>query len=267
MAEDFVLSASSLNTYLRCGKQWMFAYVLGIKSPPSLRAVRGIAVHAAVEVNMRQKLISQQDLPITDVLDAYSTSFEVETQDGFETRDGEDKGEIKDMGVALTSIYQNQVAPKIQPVLVEHPIQFTINGQAWTGQIDLADEEPANLWGEPEPGLRVRDTKTSGRAPRPEQYGINMTGYAIGVRQGLGRKESDVIFDYLIATKKPYYEPIHTGQVTDEQIRSFAYLVGDVASSIKAGSFPANGLTNPGICDWCGYRSQCPAYAAKNPNK
>ena len=267
MAEDFVLSASSLNTFLRCGKQWHFAYVLGVKAPPSLRAVRGIAVHAAVETNMRQKMDTRQDLPITDVLDAYSTSFEAETADGFDLRPDEDKGEIKDMGVTLTSIYQTQAAPKIQPVLVEHPIQFDINGQKWTGQIDLADEEAINLWGEPEMGLRVRDTKTSAREPRPESYAINMTGYALGVRQGLGRTESDVIFDYLIAGKKPRYQPIHTGQVTDDQIRAFAYLVGDVAASINAGSFPANGLTNPGVCDWCGFSKICPALKAKNPNK
>jgi hypothetical protein len=242
----------------------MYAYVQGIKAPPSLRAVRGIAVHAAVETNMRQKMTTEQDLPITDVLDAYSTAFEYETKDGFEARPDETKGDIKDAGVALTSLYQTQVAPAIQPVLVEHPIQFTINGQAWTGQLDLADRVATNLWGEPVMGLRVRDTKTSARAPKPEQYGVNMTGYALGVRQGLGEEEADVMFDYLIATKKPQYIPIHTGKVTDEAIRSFAFLVGDVSSSIRAGSFPANGVNNPGVCDWCGYRAICPAVKAKN---
>ena len=122
------------------------------------------------------------------------------------------------------------------------------------------------MWGEPEMKLRVRDTKTTSRAPKPEQYAINMTGYSIGVRQGLGEEEADVVFDYLVATNKPYYLPIHTGKTSDEQIRSFVGLVTDVANTIKKGSFPANGLTNPGVCDWCGYRAMCPAYKIKNPN-
>lgn len=265
MAQPFVLSASSLNTYLRCGKQWEYAYVMGVKAPPSLRASRGIALHAAVETSMRQKMTSCEDLPEDDWLDAYSDSYARHTADGYEAKSGESWESVKDAGIDLTKIYRKQAAPKIQPVLVEEPISFDINGQTWTGQIDLGVAEPINLWGEPEIGLRVRDTKSSARAPKPENYAVNMTGYAAGARIA-GHKVAGVSFDYVIATNKPYYQEINQGPVTDAQMRSFAYLVGDVAANINKGAFPANGLNNPGVCDWCGFRAMCPAYKAKNPN-
>jgi hypothetical protein len=267
MAEQFVLSASSLNTFLRCGRQWMYAYLMGIKAPPSLRASRGIAVHSAVEYNMRQKMDTRTDLPTADVLDAFSSEYDAIIADGYEARPDETPGSVKDMGVRLTELHHKRVAPAIQPVLVEEPISFEINGQPWTGQIDLAEEEPMNLWGEPEMGLALIDTKTSASSPKPEQYAVNMTGYAIGVQQKTGRRIARVKFDYLVATKEPKYVPIDSGPVSDDQIRSFAWLVADVAGQIKKGAFPANGINNPGVCDWCGYRNICPALKAKNPNR
>jgi hypothetical protein len=260
MADDFVLSASSLNTYLRCGRQWMYAYVQGVKAAPSLRAVRGIAVHAGVELNFRQKMQTKTDLPIADVQDAFGDAYDAETRDGYEAKEGETHGSVKDMGYKM--------AENIQPVIVEEPISFTINGQVWTGQIDYGTLEPTTLWGEPEESICVRDAKTSAQTPRPDSYLVNMTGYALSVRQATGKKEAGVKFDYVVGPKngKPYYKEIDTGVVTDEQIKAFAWVVGDVSDKIKQGSFPANGLTNPGVCDWCGYRAMCPAYKMKNPN-
>lgn len=265
MAEPLVLSASSVTTYLRCGRQWFFAYVAGIKSPPSLKAVRGIAVHAAVETNMRQKVTSQVDLPLSDVLDAYDTSWTQETANGFRKDPDQEPGEIKDAGVSLLKVYQRDVAPKIQPDIVEKPIQFQIDGQPFSGQIDLGRYVPVNLYGDPDLRLEIRDTKTTGRAPDPSSYMLNMTGYAIAARQEEGREEADTVFDYLVATKQPYYREIRLGRpITDEHIRKFAQIVGDVSSSIQAGRFVPNGLIS-GACRWCGYRDICPAYMMQDP--
>jgi len=268
MAQDFVLSASSLNTYLRCGRQWMYAYVQGIKAQPSLRAVRGIAVHAGVELNFRQKIQTHTDLNQDMVLDAFGQAYDEETADGYDAKEGETHGSVKDVGYKMASVFHKEAAPRIQPTMVEEPISFTINGQVWTGQIDYAEERPATLWGDSEPGLVVCDAKTSAAMPRPDSYLINMTGYALATRQLTGKKEADVRFDYIITTKagNVRYEPINTGQVSDSQVEGFAWVVADVASKINQGSFPANGLTNPGVCDWCGYRAMCPAYKLKNPN-
>jgi len=263
MAEDFVLSASSLNTYLRCGRQWFYAYVMGVKAPPSLRAIRGTAVHSAVELNMRQKLDSKTDLLMDVVLDGYSDAYDAAVGEGFEARKDETPGSVKDAGIGLVKIYHTDVAPGIDPILVEQPISFTVNGRTWTGQIDLADRK-SDVWGS---GIRVRDTKTSSSKPKPEQYKVNMTGYSIGAEMLIPNEPVVAItFDYLVATKTPYYTEISSGPVTDGQKAAFGSLVDEVGELIEKGAFPANGLTNPGVCDWCGYRSMCPAYKIKDPN-
>lgn len=267
MAQDLVLSASSVTTFLRCGTQWHFAYVAGVKSPPSLRAIRGIAVHSAVEVDMRQKMLSGVDIPIGDMVDAYDTSWNNETAYGFNIDEGEVPGVVKDKGEDLLRLYHKDVAPNIQPVMVEEPIQFNINGQAYSGQIDLGTEIDVDFgWGPPEKRLEIRDTKTTGRTPASGTYLLNMTGYAISQRQKTGIVEADTVLDYLIALKEPVYKEIRMGgPITDDQIRQFAGIIDTVSSTIKAGKFVPNGLIN-GSCSWCGYKAMCPAYLNNDPN-
>lgn len=254
----YILSASSLTTYLRCGQQWYFAYVAGMKAPPSLRAIRGIAAHAAVEVDMRQKIDTYEDLPVQDMLDAFDTSWSAEAVGAPDKDDNETAGQIKDKGYDLIRLYREKVAPKIQPILVEEPIQFQINGQVWSGQIDVA--ERAILGKEPRTKLVVRDTKTTKRSPMKDAYMLAMTGYALSQRQKTGEVEGDIVLDYLVATKEPQYKEIrYGGPVSDDQIRKFANIVGNVGESIKAGRFAPNGLVS-GACSWCGFKPVCPAY-------
>ncbi len=256
MTQQVVLSASSVTTFLRCGQQWYFAYVAGVKAPPSLKAVRGIAVHKAVEVDMVQKLETGIDLRVDEMLDAYSDSWDAETANGWAP--GDKPGPIKDAGAGLVKLYHRQVAPTIQPVAVELPIQFDINGQTWTGQVDLLTEEAGP--GAPELKLVVRDTKTTARKPTGNAYLMNMTGYALSMRQATKEVEADTVLDYLVATQKPYYHEVRMGgPITDDQIRQFAGIVSNVGQSIQAGRFVPNGLVS-GACGWCGYRDICPAY-------
>jgi hypothetical protein len=256
LAQPLVLSASSVNTYLRCGEQWRLAYVVGVKSPPNLKAVRGIAVHKAVEVDMSQKMSSGVDLPVSDMLDAYSDSWDEESANGFMPDPMVTPGEIKDGGVKLIKLYHRQVAPTITPIAVELPLQFDINGQTYTGQIDLLAEE---VVGDQPIRTVIRDTKTTGRKPQGQNYLLNMTGYALGVRQQ-GIEEADTVLDYLVATNKPYYHEIRMGgPISDDDIRRFAGVVESVGDAINAGTFTPNGLVS-GACSWCGFKAICKAY-------
>jgi len=216
---------------------------------------------------MRQKMLTGVDIPVDDMIDAYTTSWSSETVDGWRVDPDENAGTVKDKGVELVRLYHREVAPGIQPVMVEEPIQFNINGQAYSGQIDLGEEVEVDLgWGPPEKRLVIRDTKTTGRSPVVDSYLLNMTGYAISQRQVTGRREADTVLDYLVALKEPKYKEIRMGgPVSDAQIRQFAGVVGSVADSIKAGRFVPNGLIN-GSCSWCGFTAVCPAYLKQNPN-
>jgi hypothetical protein len=248
MSEPLVLSGSSLSTYLRCGMQWEFAYVKRIRRPPRVRMVIGMATHFAIETNYRQKIETGQDMPIDDVCDAFSDSYDLEIMN-VEDED-EDIGEAKDQGITLTEIYQEQVAPTVWPVLVEQQIQASINEIPYSGFLDVTDHNN-----------RIRDTKTSGKRPVEDAYKLSMTGYAVLFRHHTETTESGISLDYLIRTKKPYYLPIEGGTVDDGEINRFAHVLQGVAEGIEAGSFAPNGLVN-GSCGWCGYADICPAYQA-----
>lgn len=256
--QKLVLSASSVNTFLRCGQQWYLLYVAGIRQRPRLRAIRGIAIHKAVEHDMEQKIESYEDLPLAEVLDAYDTSWNRETEDGWENDPLDEPGQTKDAGYALVEKYLTEVAPTIQPSIVEKSVQFEINGFAYSGQIDIGQ----HVWDKEtrESRLIIRDTKSTKRTPKPDQYDLNMTGYALSQRQETGKVEADIVLDYLIDQKVPKYLKVSSGgPVTDEQIRRFSSTVTAVGNTIQAGSFVPNGIVS-GACSWCGVRDWCDAY-------
>lgn len=215
---------------------------------------RGLAVHKAVEYNMEQKVTSHEDVPVGDMLDAFSTSWDDLSAEGLRDDEEKDAGEVKDGGIALTRLHHTEVSPTIQPIWVEKPVQFDINGVTYSGQIDLADEMG-----------RIRDTKTTKNRPKPESYLFGMTGYAIAARQLTGEEETDVILDYVVATKTPYYLPVSNGgPVHVADIVRFANTIDVVAQSIEAGRFVPNGIASIGTCEYmCGYRDICPYYMGK----
>jgi hypothetical protein len=247
-----VLSGSSLNTFLRCAKQWEFAYVYRFKRPPNLKMVKGTAGHKAAEVHMLAKLdtpFGMIDGPLDVALDAFSDSFDEEAKEAYE-EPGMTKVIAKNNGIREVKFWHKEVAPTIQPAMMEQPISFRINGIPWTGTIDLVDAE-----------RRVRDWKFTGKTPSSaDAYILNMVGYAIGYRDLTGEIESQVVLDHIVGLVKPKYVAIRSdGPVSDQSIVAFADIVETANRSIQAGIFPANGLKS-GACSWCGYRDICPAY-------
>lgn len=249
MTDPLVLSKSSLNTFLRCPQQWEYAYVRRIKSPPSVRQTLGIAAHTAVETNFRQKITSEVDLPENDVLDAFSTAYDAGTEDI--EKPEEDIGKAKDSGLTLLTKHHREVAPGISPLMVEEPVQYTINGIAFSGYLDLVDVQ-----------RRLRDLKTTARSPTVGNHAMEMTGYAVGYREKTGEVEQDVVLDYLVRVKDPkkqYQKVEWGGPVDDHAINVFAKQVGIASTMIEAGLFPATGVQSQ-ACSWCGYTAICPAY-------
>lgn len=245
--DETTLSASSVATFLRCPKQWEYAYIYHVKRPPRVKQIVGIAAHEAVEVNYRQKIDSYEDLPVGDVQDAFSTAYDRQKVD-VEAPE-EDPGKAKDSGLLAVAEYHKRVSPKVQPLFVEAPVAFHIDGIPYSGVVDVVDHEE-----------RIRDLKVTSRKPSGSgDYGINMIGYALGYRMLHGGSEQDLVLDYVVRTKEPYHYPVSNGgPASPEAITAFAGIIASVSSAIKAGSFPPNGLSS-GACSWCGYADICSA--------
>lgn len=267
-----VLSGSSVNTFLRCGLQWHFAYVLQLKRPPSIKQGLGITAHEAVALNYEQKVLTFMDLPAEEVVQKFEDEWDVlsvEMEDVTEeARIGkrglplkskkETKAQARESGIKAVMKHHEEVASVVQPVWVERQIQFKLNDTIdWTGIFDVSDDKG-----------RVRDNKFVSRRPQDGgAYILPMIGYALGYRQISGEIETEIVLDHIVRTEEPYYLPLVSGgPITDEAIAQFARIVTEVKRSIDAGIFLPTGLQSH-ACGWCSYSDICPAYRAANAGR
>lgn len=75
------LSASSIDTYLRCPMQWYYRYVMGLKQPPAIALEFGSCGHEALKFNNQFKFEKKEDLPTNVVLDKFSDVLSTRKKD------------------------------------------------------------------------------------------------------------------------------------------------------------------------------------------
>jgi len=242
------LSASQVNMYLRCPRQYYYRYVEGIKLPPRSAMTFGKATHSAIEFNLKQKKETREDLKLNDVQEYFAATFE-ELASETEFAKDEDPGQMKDEGIVIVSLHHTEVAPKIQPIEVEEEfiVEFENADYVFKGFIDTVDEQ----------GF-IRDTKTANRRPAKTAatQSLQLTAYALGYRLKYGEEEKGLVLDYLVRNKKPVYVPLEDTR-TQRQIDRFLNIVGYVAEGIKTKLFFPN-VTGM-LCSeqWCGYWDRC----------
>ena len=156
------LSASSLKVWLECPEKWRQDKILGKEEVPNVYLVWGRAHHAAVAVNMRQKVHSGVDCAWSDVKDEFHRALDEEIVPEMEWR-SETESNVRRVGEDLLLAYHTVAAPRIQPISAEE--EFLVN----FGEFDVAIKGIIDI----ETEYGVEDVKTSSRAPRsklPSDY-------------------------------------------------------------------------------------------------
>jgi len=241
------ISPTQLNTYLRCPAQYYFSYVRGIKLPPKSALTKGKAVHKGQEHNYKQKIESFQDVKLSEVQEVTAAEFEAEAQATEWVKD-EDPGKIKDDTISLATLYHTEVAPQVQPILVEESVSVPLDsGYSLYGIIDVLDSKGY-----------IRDTKTTARTPSEEEAAksLQLTAYSLAHREVMGMPETGVKLDYLVQTKTPKVVTLEAKR-TEKDIRRFLSIVGRVVDAINNDVY----YPNPGnfLCSEknCGYWKIC----------
>lgn len=239
------ISASQIGTFLTCPLAYKKNYLEGReKMPPNIYMAYGTAMHSALAFNYEQKINSRKDLDVKDVMGVFVTKLEEESSK---------YGLYDDDALYLSADntlhhYMKEVAPHIQPKLVEHKFEIKLSNFPITimGYIDLVTEDDI-----------VIDHKTAGKnwktKYRPDIVGKNMqlTLYAIAFRKLFKRAEKGVRFDIM---------PRHDGrcyfretQRTEEQIIELLNMATKIEQIIDLGVFIPN-LQN---CSTCPYKEEC----------
>lgn len=251
------ISKSSLSMFLRCPVQWERRYVYEERIPPGIAARRGGAVHKAAQVNHEQKIISGQDLPASDLQDA-ARDYYVNTikENGVFIPKSQlsEKNELLNEGlntsVRLAKLYRDDVAPTIQPQLVEEKLEIDAGFEVpIVGIVDVYTADK-----------RLPDFKSADKSPAQgiADTSLELTFYAGLVAHATGEWPAEVSLDYLVDLKKgPKYDP----QKSHRGPRDWDVLMQRVQlmlEQIRAGIFPP---CDPGswVCSerWCGFALTC----------
>lgn len=247
------LSHSQVNMLLRCGRQYEFRYVDGLKVPPAGALMLGRVWHKAIEHNYGQKVDSHEDLPVDDQREFFAARWDTEIEDegGTAAVNWEDKkpGEYKDQGVALTALHQAELAPLVQPQLVEarFRVEFA-DVPDLVGVIDVVDEAGV-----------VIDNKSAARSPNQDDVDrdIQLTAYALGYYTTLDAAEQVALrLDVAVKTKTPKAARVETVRTPDE-MEWYLGLVRNAGALIQAGHFVPNPTGWWCSERFCGYWSRC----------
>jgi hypothetical protein len=210
----------------------------------------GGAYHGALEANFKYKKEKKEDLPLSDVLDAYDTCWEkraapAEDEETVEEIDWEDEdpGELKDKGAQLVKTYHRDVAPEIYPKEVELKLtRDAARKVPFVGYVDLIDEN----------GL-VIDHKTSKRSKNADEANrdIQPSAYAYLMNKPIN-------FEFQVAVKKvdPVIQKVPTKR-TRADIEWYYDMVELVLKQMKRGIAPPNPTSFLCSPKWCGYWNLC----------
>lgn len=254
-----VLSPSGFNTFRRCPRQFEYSYVLGMKKPPGIAMVRGIAIHKGAEVVHTYNIRHGEPADIDEGLQAVSDTYDGMIIDVEDATD-EEKDTVKDKAIRNFKVYYRDAVPLIRPVAAEKPFALLIGTVPFRGVIDLIDSVPGeySLEDDPEqpPPLVevVADLKSTTRTWPQQKLAQEpqLTFYAMA--EATERVRIDFLLDQKSGCK---YSPKRALR----DLNSKRLLVEDaeqVAEFIKKGFFPRCDPTTWACTEkFCGYYQDC----------
>jgi hypothetical protein len=258
------LHVSGLETMSMCGIRFEKRYLLGEKTPPSVRMAIGTAVDQSVNKDLESKIRTGDLLPVDAVKDCARDALVEEWAKGVSTSQ-EDLSEgldasrdsAIDTSVDLAGFHRSAVAPHLTPTHVQRP---------WVLDIDGLDLQLAGTIDIQEGRHSIRDTKTSAKSPVKDlaDKSLQLTTYCLAVRQHDGTIPELVVLDYTVRTPKRgdlKYVPL-VSKRTDADIPHLIERVVQAHRMIQAGLF----MPAPISAWWCSrtfcdYHQKC-KYAA-----
>lgn len=254
MSDKPHLSASQLEMFAKCPESWRRRYLEKEIIPPKLAMLKGTAVHAGAEKNMRQKIETHQDLPANEIIDAAVESFESNIKhDGFQLGPDEKKKDVdgyRNLVVEMATQHAAQQAPEYQPVAVEKKFRIELPdlNHDVVGVIDLVDTNGD-----------VIDFKTAGRAMQQSDADSSTQLSLYAAAQG-DVDEVNVKLDILI--EPTARQPVRRQLVQAKRDRSDLPVIGRrisvISKTIDAGLFPPAAVGSWWCSEsWCGYWSTC----------
>jgi hypothetical protein len=257
-----VLSPSGFSMYVKCPRQFEYAYVLEMRRPPAISMIKGTSIHRGAEVVHKHTIEHGVPMGVEEATQAVADAFNAE-EEFVEDATKEEKGIAKDAAIHGFKVYHRDAVPKINPVAAEKPFALKVGVVPFRGVIDLIDRVPGDysLGDDPEappPEIEVvSDLKTTAKQWNQQRIDFEhqLTFYAIA------ENTNNVRVDFLLERKKSTEYITKRALRTRRHKQNLVEDVEEVADLIKKGIFPrcdpANWACTP---RFCGYYKMCRGY-------
>jgi DNA helicase-2/ATP-dependent DNA helicase PcrA len=236
--EGLQLSASDIDTYLRCPLKYKFARVFRIPSEPTINQRFGILMHQVLE---RFHDATSADHSIEEMLTLLETAWR---RGGFGESEEERQFHAKALK-ACARYHERFKSEESEPVWFERPFHYKLGVHHLRGRVDRVDRLPDGRY-------ELIDYKT-GRPHTPAQLeqDIQLSIYALGARNAWEIETAVQSYYYVLDDQKV---PVEFGE---EQRAWITETVAEVGDGIQSQSFEPT--PSPTACSMCDYRIACPA--------
>jgi hypothetical protein len=248
---------SALNDFELCGEMFRRKHIEKEPAHPGTAALRGGGVHVGAQLNHEQKKKSGKDLPKKDIVDAAVAGFEEKkAKEGFRLTPEELSVGVNpilartvESVVTLTGLYADQVAPRMQPDLIEQEAKIQLpNGVVFGGRLDLSTQDG-----------RIKDLKTSGRSKSQKDIDESLQGtqYWLLYTALKGKEPKGFDLEVLVDLKTPKAQQLQSTR-TQRDVAVLVNRANVMLTSVKAGIFAPAGVGS-WICSpkWCPFWNTC----------
>lgn len=240
------LSASQIEMYLRCPRQYQFRYIEERIAPPGVALTEGICHHEVMEFNNINKFDKGEDLNDGILKEKFKDEFATKKKHIPKSDwvfSGENVNTINERGDKFIENYLFDVAPNIQPTkLPESKFEIELGGVPILGFIDLEQDKS------------VVDYKVvkQARTQHEVDNDIQLTLYSFATRK------KSVQFCCFTKTKTAAIKNVTSIRGNNDYAYADA-LIGSVAEGIKSGNFPMCNPNKSFPCSerYCGYYKMC----------
>ncbi len=252
------LSPSRAADFKQCPLKYRFRAIDRIPEPPTRRAVRGTVVHAVLEALYALPETERTPERATALAGPAWSRVLGEQPEAARLLDGEGELEtfLEEVRALVHTYYQLEDPRRFEPESCETRLEVELPGGApLRGFVDRIDVAPT---GE----LRVVDYKT-GRVPRPDQETralFQLKFYALMLLRTRGVVPAQLRLIYLADAELLTYTP------DEAELRRFERTLTALWQAVRTAGSTGDFPPNPGwLCDYCAYKSLCPAFDGKPP--
>ena len=248
------ISYSKITTYRMCGLCYYYRYIKKKIMPPSISQLTGSVFHKTYQFNFKQKMLTNKDMPVKDLVDYYKREFDTHKQDLWWPKSVEEKEKSeqieyhREKGLKLVEVFY-EIAQNLRPLLVEELMPVIVSGK-----------ETFKIWLKPD--LFVKDDVIDYKiSKRKKDFDFNqLLLYSLAYQQKYGKKPDRLTFFRLIYTKTQ--EKFQVSTIDGKVEAQPTILLNEVNLVLKG---IKNGLFYPAppdhwLCSerYCQYYEECP---------